>query len=375
MLDIPEKVTKEVILPFSENIATQAAGGAGAVLAPAVAGRNYLTTLMATGDLEKAYESAKSGARETGEFFGGLAERIPTTELGKKSSEYVAKGFNYLLEPVGGIAKEAIRVPLQSLEAVGLPKAIARPIEDIAQVGAEFGAFGLGLKGGGIVKSQLRNILAERKGMPPAVPTAAQFREAEMRPQAQELSTLERAKAEFQKPEVKNEYEAFLDDVEAKGRAGEEGMLEDLAKREEARTERKAWEEYERFPELPEGFDIESIPEVRAGEQPGSASIEKPLSDLRPDARRQQGDVSKIDTQAEQRIDAGADAEARTNAALSSAKAVEQPQPTKGVFGKLGDKLKNEAGSIITAERKPFYSKLEEFINKDMKLSLPIDSA
>ena len=97
VLDIPEKVTKEVVLPFSENVATQVAGGAGAVLAPAVAGRNYLTTLMATGDLEKAYESAKSGARETGEFFGGIAERIPTTELGKKSSSMLRKDLTTYL--------------------------------------------------------------------------------------------------------------------------------------------------------------------------------------------------------------------------------------------------------------------------------------
>ena len=60
VLDIPENITKNVVLPFSENIATQVVGGAGAVISPAVAGRNYLTTLMATGDLEKAYESAKS---------------------------------------------------------------------------------------------------------------------------------------------------------------------------------------------------------------------------------------------------------------------------------------------------------------------------
>lgn len=369
VLDIPEKVTKEVILPFSENIATQAVGGVGAVLAPAVAGRNYLTTLMATGDLEKAYESAKSGARETGEFFGGLAEKIPTTELGKRSSEYVAKGFNYLLEPAGGIVREAVRIPLQSLEAVGLPRSVAKPVEDIAQTGGEFGAFGLGMKGGGIVKSQLRNILAERKGMPPAVPTAAQFEAAKSRPKPPELSVLERAKTEFQKPEVKSEYETFLDDVEVKGRASEEGMLDELAKREDALSERKAWEEYERFPEVPEGFEIESIPDIKAGEQSQSFSTEKPLSDLRQDARSATGDVPKID------MSAGADIEARTNAALSAAKSQPSVEQSQSILGKVKDKLKSEAGAVITAEKKPFYSKLEEFVNKDMKLSLPIDSA
>lgn len=362
VLDIPERVTKEVILPFTENIATQVVGGAGAVISPAVAVRNYLTTLAATGDLEKSYESASRGARETGEFFGGVAERIPTTELGKKSSEYVAKGFNAALEPVGGIAREAIRVPLQSLEAAGLPRIVAKPIEDVTRVGSEFAAFGGLMKGGGKAKSIVRDIYNEKKGMPPTTPTAAQFEAAKSAPEAQaDIKPLEVAKQEFAKPEVKAEYEEFLADVEGKGRAGEEVMLDDLAKREDARAERKAWEDYERFPELPEGFEVESMPDVSVADRSSYVP--------RQDARSATGDVSKID------MSAGADIEARTNAALLAAKSQPSVEQSQSILGKVKDKLKSEAGAVVTAEKKPFYSKLEEFVNKDMKLSLPIDSA
>jgi hypothetical protein len=156
VLDFPEKVYREAALPFAENVTSQAIGGAGALASIPVAARNYLTTLLATGEPTKAFESAQRGVKEVGEIAGAWK---PKTRLGKESAEYSGQALNYLLSPIAETAK---REATSQARQWGVPESVVPAIAATAETGAEFAGFGALMKGG-LVKNQVRKILAEKK--------------------------------------------------------------------------------------------------------------------------------------------------------------------------------------------------------------------
>jgi hypothetical protein len=88
VIDIPEKVTKELVLPFTENIAGQAVGITNFASRAAFGTRDYIQGLIATGSPEKAWEIAKKGKESAPQI-----NYQPTTKLGKESLEMVGKGM------------------------------------------------------------------------------------------------------------------------------------------------------------------------------------------------------------------------------------------------------------------------------------------
>ena len=163
----------ENVLSVAEGVTGQMTGAAGAVGGAAVATRNYLTTLFETGNPEKAYESATKGAKEVAGITGAWK---PSTELGQRGLKTIGQVIEGVVKPIAETAgKEAVN----QAKSWGVPKEYIPAIKSAAETGTEFAvvgeAFKGGMKGGGLVKNQLRSILGAKKV---ATPTEAEFQAA-----------------------------------------------------------------------------------------------------------------------------------------------------------------------------------------------------
>jgi hypothetical protein len=246
VLDFPENLTNKVIKPFAENIAGQVIGGAGAIVAPAVAGRNYLSSLLATGNPDKAYEAGKSGYDETSNVLSSLY--TPSTELGKESLKQSGEILNAILAPpaefVGRNVAENLRaksLPESIRKKVVVPESILKAVEPTAALATEFGIFGGLMKGSGAVKKIVKDIYTERQGMP-RTPTAEDFKQKQW--------------------------------VEEKKSAAEEAVVEQGKSPEQA-----AWDKMERYPEETSGNTFKSYAEDLPNVINQERSINEPLAE------------------------------------------------------------------------------------------------
>ncbi len=426
---IPRKVYENTALPLAENLTGQVLGGAAFAGGAANAVRNYITTLAASnseidkskipkdtlgkiayyvnpvkavpnylrgleksGAYERARVNAEKGYNEVQDTVGALWQ--PRTELGKKSLEYSGK----LLYPLRKSAEGWGMLAKLGAETVGLPDSIVKTIEPAVTTAVELALFGTMMKGGGIVKNKLREVIREKKGLSPEPTKATQMSDINR------LSELEKAQQQleqpFTQPQVTKDGTIYTE-LERPPMTPAEVDVE-LAK-----PEVKA--EYERW--------LDEVAKKEGAEAGTEEGVLPPLEEVKP-AEVGVSDMSKIDTSTEavntgnltkEKFNLGLDAEARANTATSSTKLADTggaflEQTSQKLFkkpynklsgaekqkidkkfinfetdeisetgSKFIEKLTGESGSIELPFKAPFYSKLAQVVNQKMRMNMPVE--